>query len=74
MDEPVLLLDNPEEGVRRLTMNRPEKHNALNDELRSAIFDALREADSARGVSVIVIRGNGTVSYTHLTLPTILLV
>ena len=59
MDEPVLLLDNPEEGVRRLTMNRPEKHNALNDELRSAIFDALREADSARDVSVIVIRGNG---------------
>ena len=59
MGESVLLLDDPEKGVRRLTMNRPKKHNALNDDLRLAIFDALREADSDSEVSVIVIRGSG---------------
>jgi enoyl-CoA hydratase len=37
----VLLIDDPLPGVRRLTMNRPEKRNALNNALRGAIFDAL---------------------------------
>ena len=60
MSESVLLLDDPEKGVRRLTMNRPKKHNALNDDLRLAIFDALREVDSDSEVSVMVIRGNGS--------------
>jgi enoyl-CoA hydratase/carnithine racemase len=27
----VLLLDDPHPGVRRLTLNRPEKRNALNN-------------------------------------------
>ncbi len=56
----VLLLDAPAPKVRRLTLNRPEKRNALNDELRGALFDALRAADRDRGISVIVIRGAGS--------------
>ena len=56
----VLLTDDPAAKVRRLTLNRPDKRNALNDELRGALFDALREADRDRDVSVIVIRGAGT--------------
>ena len=59
MNTSVLLIDEPEKGIRRLTMNRPEKHNALNDDLRLAIFENLRDADSDDGVSVIVIRGAG---------------
>ena len=59
MNTSVLLVDEPQEGIRRLTMNRPEKHNALNDDLRLAIFENLRDADSDKGVSVIVIRGAG---------------
>ena len=59
MTDPVLLVDDPLPRVRRLTMNRPEKRNALNDALRGALFDELRRADRDREVSVIVIRGAG---------------
>jgi enoyl-CoA hydratase len=55
----VLLVDEPIAKVRRLTLNRPEKRNALNDELRGALFDELRRADRDRGVSVVIVRGNG---------------
>lgn len=34
MSEPVLLIDHPAPKVRRFTLNRPEKRNALNDDLR----------------------------------------
>ena len=55
----VLLIDEPASRVRRLTLNRPEKRNALNDALRGALFDELRKADRSRDVSVIIIRGGG---------------
>ncbi len=55
----VVLVDDPISHVRRLTLNRPDKRNALNDELRGALFDELRRADRDRDVSVIVIRGAG---------------
>ena len=55
----VLLVDDPLAKVRRLTLNRPAKRNALNDALRGALFDELRRADRDRNVSVIVIRGAG---------------
>ena len=58
--EPVLLVDDPLPRVRRLTLNRPAKRNALNDALRGALFDELRRADRDRHVSVIIIRGGGT--------------
>jgi enoyl-CoA hydratase len=57
--EPVLLVDDPLPKVRRLTLNRPEKRNALNDSLRGALFTELRRADRAKDVSVIVVRGSG---------------
>ena len=41
----VLLVDDPLPGVRRLTMNRPDKRNSLIHPLRGAILEALREAD-----------------------------
>lgn len=55
----ILLADEPVTGVRRLTLNRPEKRNALNNALRGAIFAALAEADRDDAVRVSVIRGAG---------------
>jgi len=60
MSDPVLLIDNPLPKVRRFTLNRPDKRNALNDDLRGALFAALREGDKARDVSVMIIRGAGS--------------
>ena len=33
-DEPILLIDEPAPHVRRLTLNRPNKRNALSNALR----------------------------------------
>ncbi len=59
MSEEVLLVDSPVESVTRLTLNRPEKRNALSDELRLALFEALRAGDADPNVSVMIIRGAG---------------
>jgi enoyl-CoA hydratase len=45
--------------LRRLTMNRPEKLNALNGELVEALSTALAEAEEDDGVSVLILRGAG---------------
>ena len=59
-EEPILLVDDPAPHVRRLTLNRPAKRNALSNALRGAIFEALEEADRDPQVRVIVLRGAGT--------------
>lgn len=46
-------------AVRILTLNRPDKRNALNDELIAGLKGALREADTDESVRAIVIRGAG---------------
>ena len=56
---PNLLVDEPRPGVRRLTLNRPEKRNALDNALRTALFDALRAADVDDAVHVTILRGAG---------------
>ena len=59
MTEPLVLIDDPAPNVRRLTLNRPDKRNALSNDLRTAVFDALEAADRDAGVRVIVLRGAG---------------
>ncbi|HEV7645736.1 MAG TPA: enoyl-CoA hydratase/isomerase family protein [Pyrinomonadaceae bacterium] len=49
-----------EDLVRFITLNRPEKRNALNDELIGELKSALREADSSHDLRAIVIRGAGS--------------
>src|SRR5262245_41102077 len=55
----VLLIDTPRSGVRRFTVNRPEKRNALSHGLLGAILAALQEADADSTVRVSVLRGAG---------------
>ena len=56
---PLLLIDDPMPGVVRLTLNRPEKKNALNNSLRGALFREFRRADASRETAVVIIRGAG---------------
>lgn len=59
MAEQLILQDDPAPMVRRLTLNRPHKRNALSNGLRTQLFDALRAADADPDVRVIIIRGAG---------------
>ena len=55
----VVLVDDPAPHVRRITLNRPEKRNALNHALRGGILNSLREADADPEVRVMIVRGAG---------------
>ena len=54
------MIEITQEGrVRRITLNRPEKRNALNLELCTALADAFDDADSNNTVGAIVVNANG---------------
>ena len=55
-----ILVDDPATGVRRITLNRPEKRNALDNRLRGEVFHALEQADRDPDVKLSVLRGAGT--------------
>jgi enoyl-CoA hydratase/carnithine racemase len=59
-EEPILLTDDPAPHVRRLTLNRPAKRNALSNALRGEIFKALEAGDADPEVRVMILRGAGT--------------
>jgi enoyl-CoA hydratase len=54
-----ILVDNPAEYVRRITLNRPEKRNAISTPLRVALLEQLREHDGNKDVRVTIVRGAG---------------
>jgi enoyl-CoA hydratase len=56
----LVLVDEPSPHVRRLTLNRPDKRNALSHALRTELFAALRAADADPSIRVVVIRGAGS--------------
>ena len=58
MTEPILV-DEPAPHVRRITLNRPEKRNALNHAVRGAVIDTLQANDNDPEVRVTIIRGAG---------------
>jgi methylglutaconyl-CoA hydratase len=49
-----------DEGVTRITLNRPEKRNALNDELIAGLKDALHRAHKSEDVRVVILTGAGS--------------
>lgn len=48
-----------EDGILTLTMNRPDKKNALTDAMYGALADAIEAAQDDKAVRVIAIRGAG---------------
>lgn len=46
-------------AVRRLTLNRPEKLNAWNTEMRDQLIEALKAADADSSIRAIVLTGAG---------------
>ena len=54
-----VLLTQDHGGVRVLSMNRPEKRNALNSALTRALLEGLRAADAAESVGCVVLTGAG---------------
>ena len=58
--EPTLIVDDSHPGVRVLTMNRPERLNALHGPQIDLMIDALKSAsDPGRDIRVIVLKANG---------------
>lgn len=55
----LLLVDGPTDGVARVTLNRPEKKNALSMALRDELADTLAALGGDEGVKVAVITGAG---------------
>ena len=58
----VVLIDEPAPWIRRITLNRPDKRNALNHALRGGIVRALEEADRDPEIRVMIVRGVMTLS------------
>jgi 2-(1,2-epoxy-1,2-dihydrophenyl)acetyl-CoA isomerase len=54
-----VLLEHKHDGIATLVMNRPDRLNALNNELSIALNDALRRIAADESVRVVVITGAG---------------
>ena len=55
----IISVENPREAVRLISLNRPEKLNAFDADLRQAMADAVRDASRDDAVRVVVITGEG---------------
>lgn len=58
-NQTAVLVEAPADGVRLLTMHRPESLNALNVELISALTAALTDADADPSVRSVILTGSG---------------
>ncbi len=52
-----ILVDRPSDRIFRITLNRPEKRNALSNALRGELFEALVLADRDASIHVTILRG-----------------
>lgn len=66
---PELILERLDDaGVARITLNRPEKRNALNAPLVAAFFEALEMVRADRELKVVITKGAGPVFSSGLDL------
>jgi enoyl-CoA hydratase/carnithine racemase len=56
-----IVITEDRESVRHIVLNRPEKRNAMNQELLRALRDALQDARDDSQVQCVVLRGEGPV-------------
>ena len=54
-----LVLQHRDAGILRITINRPEQRNAVNDEVLAGLRCALHDAAADRGVRAVVLTGAG---------------
>jgi enoyl-CoA hydratase len=59
MSESRIVTEDAAEGVRRITLNRPAKRNAIDNALRGELLAALQGADRDPAVRVSILRGAG---------------
>lgn len=59
MNYQYIVVDKPATNVNRITLNRPEKRNAMSNALRTELFQALEVADCDPDVRVTILRGAG---------------
>ena len=59
MAESMVIASRPAEGVAMVTLNRPQRRNALNMELRAALAETFRGLSADNAVRAIVISGEG---------------
>lgn len=55
----LILMTEPEDGVATLTLNRPDKKNALSIALRDEMSDALDRLSAHPGTKVVIVTGAG---------------
>ena len=55
----LILVDCPADGVSRVTLNRPEKRNAISTPMRARFLEVLRANDVDDTVRVTIVRGAG---------------
>jgi enoyl-CoA hydratase/carnithine racemase len=48
-----------EDGIATLRLNRPEKRNAMSDDMRSEFIDALEKIAADKAIRALVLTGNG---------------
>ena len=54
-----VLLDKSADGIARITLNRPEKHNAMTVPMRARLMELIHACEQDPQVRVIVVAGNG---------------
>ncbi|MGI9293738.1 MAG: enoyl-CoA hydratase/isomerase family protein [Pseudomonadales bacterium] len=59
MADEKIVIDEPAEFVKRITLNKPQKRNAICNQMRAELFSALQTFDADDGTRVTIIRGAG---------------
>ena len=59
LNDPQYILFETKDRVARITLNAPDKRNALHEAMLTELRDALYEADALRDVNVVILEGAG---------------